>query len=509
MTLTKKIASNTSIQFSSRLLLVVISLIIITFLTRYLGLEKYGNYTTAIAFVALFNVFADFGVNQIVVLEIARHPKDRHKIISAGLVLKIIIGIIVFALPPLIAFFLPYPKDVKIGILICSLATYPLSVASLFVTIFQINLQIYRNVIASVSARIVVLILTLLFIKTGKGLVYFFLAIMIGNIFEFTLNLILALPLEKISFIFDKKLYLKILTKSWPLAVVIGLGLVAFRVDTIILSLLKNQEAVGIYGVPYKIVDILLIIPGIFIGFVFPLLSKHFVNNRPRLLRTTQKTFDAMLVVGSYVLIVILLLAPYIINLIAGSAYTASVTPFKYLSLAVFLIFINITMPYLLIAAGKFSQLIWRNIFLLVVNIILNLILIPYLSYNGAAIATVIAEFLSVIVTFQLTWQLLKIFPSLKRLPSIAVASIFSFLIGISFLKTNVPINWNNFADFSYLNRIIYFIFIFIIVSFFYFLFLVIFRGIDRQIVAQLIPIRSMVILKRAKIKIENDLKNS
>lgn len=508
MTLTRKIASNTSIQFSSRILMVIISLIMVTFLTRYLGLGKYGSYTTAIAFVALFNTFADFGISQVVILEIAKRPRDRQKIISAGLALKIIIGIIIFALPPLIAFFLPYPYDVKIGILICSLATYPLSISSLFVTIFQIKLQIYRNVIASISARIVALILTLIFIKTGQGLIYFFLAILIGNFFEFAINLILVLPLEKIKLVFDKKLYLMILGKSWPLAIVLGLSMIAFRIDTIILSLLKNQEAVGIYGVPYKAVDILLTVPGIFIGFVFPLLSAHFINNRPRLLKTTQKTFDAMLVVGAYILFVVLLLAPYIINLIAGSAFTASVTPFKYLSLAIFLIFANATIPYLLIAAGEFKQLIRRNVFLLAANIILNLILIPSFSYNGAAIATVIAEFLGAIISFQLAWQFLKIIPSFKRLPSIAAASILSFLIGLSFIATNVPINWGGFANLAYPNRILCFLFIFVIMSFFYFLFLVLFKGIDRQIVAQLIPIRSVIVSKRAKIRIENDLKN-
>lgn len=98
------------------------------------------------------------------------------------------------------------------------------------------------------------------------------------------------------------------------------------------------------------------------------------------LLRTIQKTFDAMLVFGAYILMVILLLAPYIINLIAGSAFAAAATPLKFLAPAVFLIFLNLTISSVLIAAKKFNKLIQRNIFLLFVNIILNLILISYLS---------------------------------------------------------------------------------------------------------------------------------
>jgi len=490
MTLTKKIGYNSSVQFLGRLGMVLLSLVLVTFLTRYLGVEKYGHYTTILAFVALFNLFAEFGINQIIVREVSQKPRNRAKIMGGGLILKILISVVVFAIPPIIAYFLPYPSDVKWGILICSIATCPITIASLFVTIFQIHLKMHRYVIGSIAGRFLTLILSLLFIKTEKELIYFFIAILAGNILELFLDFVLAAPLEKIKIVFDKKLYKKIFLESWPMAVALGLGTVAFKVDTIILSLLKDQQAVGTYGVPYKVVDILITIPSIFMGLVLPVISRYVIKNKTKLNKSIQKSFDAMAVIGFYLFVVIALLAPFIINLIAGSGFAASTLPLRYLSLAICIIFLNAPLPYLLVAAGKQTQLIWRNLFSLIVNIILNLILIPYFSYNGAAVATILAELMSAVFTFYLSWQLLKILPSFKKVFGIIIATILSFTVGFSLIKMNVFISWQNFGNISFGYRALSFLAVFLIISFFYFLFLVLFKGIDRQILAQFIPIK-------------------
>jgi O-antigen/teichoic acid export membrane protein len=281
--------------------------------------------------------------------------------------------------------------------------------------------------------------------------------------------------------------------ETWPMAIALGLGTIAFRIDTIILSLIKGQDAVGIYGVPYKIIDILITIPNIFMGLVLPIISIYIISNRRRLIRVLQKSFDAMAVVGFYILMIISLLAPFIINLVAGSGFVASTTPLRYLAFAICAVFIGMPMPYLLVAAKKQKQLIWRNLFLLFVNIILNLILIPSLSYNGAAIATLVAETISAIFTFYLAWKTVKILPSFNKFLGIIASSVLSFLIGFLIIKSNAPINWSHFADLTYASRALYFLLIFLVVTFFYLIFLIIFKGIDRRVAAELIPIRIKV----------------
>lgn len=495
MTLTKKIAFNSSIQFIGRIISILLSAILLIFLTRYLGTEKYGYYTTVLAFVAIFNLFAEFGINQIVIQEISRAPSKRTEILSSGFFLKIIVALIVFAVPPIIAYFLPYPIEIKIGILVAALATFPLTISTLFNTIFQIHLKTSYQAIASVSNRILSLLLSLGFIYTHQPIYYFFLAILAGNCLEFIISYFNTQSLEKINIKFNKtyiQTYKRIFLASWPMALAIGLGTLAFKIDTIMLSLLKTQEAVGIYGVPYKIVDILISIPSIFMGLVIPVMAQYYLKNKNLLKKSIQKSFDALIVAAFYVFVIVFLMAPYLINIIAGSSFSASAMPLRILTFAIVLMFIQAPFPSFLIASGFQKKLIWRNLMALIFNILINLLLIPLFSYNGAAIATVITEALTMFLSLYLTYQAIKFLPSTRRIFSNIGAGAISFLIGFALIKFNIFISWNAFAQYSFGIRILSFSAIFVIVSFFFFVFLVLFRGIDRKILSRLIPIKSI-----------------
>lgn len=495
MTLTKKIAFNSSIQFIGRIIGILLSALLLVFLTRYLGTEKYGYYTTILAFVAIFNLFAEFGINQIVIQEISHHPKKRTEILSAAFFLKIVVSFIIFAVPPIIAAFLPYPIEIKVGILIAALATFPLTISTLFGTIFQIYLKTKYSVIASILSRALILLLSLGFIFTHQSIYYFFFAILAGNCLEFVISYFYARSLEKIHIKFNKtyiQIYKRIFLASWPMAVAIGLGTLAFKIDTIMLSLLKTQEAVGIYGVPYKIVDILITIPGIFMGLVMPVLASYYIKNKNLLKRSVQKSFDALIVVAFYVFVVVFLMAPYIINIVAGSSFSASTVPLRILIFAIVITFIQAPFPAFLIASGYQKKLIWRNLLALIFNVLINLVLIPLFSYNGAAVATVITEVLTMFFSLYLTYQVINFIPSVKRLFSNIAAGAISFVIGYTLIKFNIFISWSGFARYSFGSRILAFFAVFAIVSFFYFIFLVIFKGIDRKILSRLIPIKNI-----------------
>ena len=61
MTYTRKVAYNTLAQMVGRIVLIATSLVIVGILTRHLGVENFGRYTTAFAFVAFFGIFGDLG----------------------------------------------------------------------------------------------------------------------------------------------------------------------------------------------------------------------------------------------------------------------------------------------------------------------------------------------------------------------------------------------------------------------------------------------------------------
>ena len=79
MSLAKKVALNTIFQLVGRIMTVFIALIIVVYLTRYLGVEGYGYYTTIIAYLGLFTILADFGFYMIAAREMAQKKKSQGK----------------------------------------------------------------------------------------------------------------------------------------------------------------------------------------------------------------------------------------------------------------------------------------------------------------------------------------------------------------------------------------------------------------------------------------------
>jgi len=164
-------------------------------------------------------------------------------------------------------------------------------------------------------------------------------------------------------------------------------------IDSVMLSLMKGNEVVGWYGAAYRLVLVLLFIPATFNSAVFPLMSRFYVSSKNSLKFMFEKHFKYMLIIGFPIGIGITLLADRIILLIFGAEYVPSVIALKILIWAVVLIFARTAFERVLEAANR--QIIVTEVFgvCALLNVILNLILIPKYSYIGAAVATLITDF--------------------------------------------------------------------------------------------------------------------
>ncbi|MBW3653223.1 MAG: polysaccharide biosynthesis C-terminal domain-containing protein, partial [Actinobacteria bacterium] len=96
------------------------------------------------------------------------------------------------------------------------------------------------------------------------------------------------------------------------------------------------------------------------------------------------------------------LLAQPLVSLLVGSGYEEAVTPLRILSVAVLFSFVNPLFTNILVAADLQRRMLWATLVAIVVNVGLNLVLIPAYTYNGAAAATVASE--AVAVTIVAVW---------------------------------------------------------------------------------------------------------
>jgi O-antigen/teichoic acid export membrane protein len=412
---TKKIAANTLIQIVGKFITTAISVVMLAYMARYLGVTGYGEYTTIFAFLGFFAIVADMGFFTVAVREMAKAPENSYKIMSNIFSIRMIFAITILLIAPIIATLIPsYGMEIKNGIWIGSLSSLFVLTNQIIISIFQVNLRMDRLVISDIGSRMILFITVLASIYFKLPLQYFVLANVLANLTGCILSFAMSRRFVKFGFRFDMKYWKYILRESVVLGVFIMLGLIYFKIDNIMLSLIKGSEAVGIYGAPYKILEILITIPAIFMGSVFPLIAKYIHEKDPRAKTSFLKSFDFMSIMAFPITIGILALARPIVFLVLGSEFSSSVIVLQYLVFAVMIIFFGTIAGNFIIAANYQNRLIAISIFNVIINIIGNLILIPRYSYMGAAVMTICTEALSCLLSFGLVYICLKFIPSFK-----------------------------------------------------------------------------------------------
>jgi len=421
MNLTQKIALNATVSSGARVVELAISLVIIGLITRFLGESGFGDYATILAFVYIFTVLADLGLYSIVVREISREGADEKKIINNALTLRMFAGLLILGSAYFISLSFPYSPRVQIGIAIAAGGFWFLSNCQVLIGLFQKHLRLDKVALAELAGRIIQLAAVWIVIQYPAGifaaapLYGIIAAIAIGAALNFLLVLYFTSGYLKLKLRFDFSYWKYLLKQSFPLAISAILVTVYFKLDTIFLSVMKTSEAVGTYGLSYKILESLIFFPAMIVGLAMPLMSKTFSIDRQKFYSIVQRTLNFLIIIIVPLAVGTLFTSEKIIRLVGGAeGFADSPMVLNILVFAIAMIFLGALFSNVIIAANK--QKFLAQIYFLgaVVNVVANFIFIPRYSYYGAAATTVLTEFLMTALMIAVIIKTIKFFPSFK-----------------------------------------------------------------------------------------------
>lgn len=393
MSLTGQVGRNTIIQVAGKIIGTILGLIVIALLTRYLGTEGYGRYTTILAYLGFFSVIADLGLYLIVVREISKKDSNPEKVVGNVFSIRIIFAVLILALGAGLAFFLNYPSIVKWGILLGTINFVFVALTGVMTGIFQRYLKMYKVVASEVVGRAILLIFTLIFIGLKLNLLFIIFSVILGSFGNFLLVYFFANRYVPIRFLFDFAYWKYILKEAWPLAISVVLNLIYFKIDTVILSLMKPAADVGLYGASYKILEVLITLPNMFVGLILPLLAYYAFLNRERFVEIFRRAFDFLILVTLPLVVGGFILAKPLILLIGGQGFEKATPIFQILIFAIGCLFLGSLSGHTIVAINKQKKMVWGYLGVAVLGLALYLILIPPFTYFGAAIGTVVTEF--------------------------------------------------------------------------------------------------------------------
>ncbi len=372
---------------------VIIGLTALALLTRHLGPAGFGEYRTVLTFMAFAVMFADLGLRTVVLREISKPDSEPSLVIGAGLSLRLISVSVMVIIGAAIGLFMPYTKVVQVGLLLGGFYYVLLHGSMFFWAVFLRQLRQGQLMFAETIGGFVMLCGVVVAMVLDLGVFAMLMALVAGGLAQFTLSWYMAAKLQPFRLTAN--------TRVWGDLVRMGLSLAGseialfaiLRGDILILSILDTADAVGLYGVPSKIFEILGSLSSLFNGMIMPFFVAALANAaREQLKQTLTNALDVMLVFGVGVVACCSAFAPEVLTLIAGSEFAPAAPALIFVSVAI--AGNALSQPYrqLLFAMDLQHRSLRIDIGCLVVAAAAYLILIPVFSYVGAGIGTAIVE---------------------------------------------------------------------------------------------------------------------
>jgi len=401
MNTVQRIAKNTAALFAAQFVTIILGLVLSIYIARMLGDVIFGKYSFALAFVAIFAVFSDLGYNTILIREVSRDKSQANKYLNNVISMRILLSIAIFALIVAIINLMGYPADTKNAVYLFGIYTLLTSISAVFKVTFRAFEKMEYEAAITILANIIRITLGLSVLFWGYGLIELALTFVFSGVLEVLFSILICrwkFIKPQIEFDFD---FLKNTIRiALPLSIT-GISLLIYtKTDTLMLSMMKGDAVVGWYNAAYNLILGFKPIPQLFMNALFPLMSSYYESSKDSLKIISEISFKFLFVLGLPLALGMTILADQIIHIFYGMQFINSVVALQILAWDIFLFMMWTNGSFILIAANKQKMWAIAAVSTALINIAANLILIPPLSYVGAAIATIVAESLCVILVF-------------------------------------------------------------------------------------------------------------
>lgn len=379
-----------SAQLIEKIIRIIVGVFVIRKLSSYLGVEQFGSFNFIESYFLIIMALSIFGLDIIMVRQLEGNKKYE-KVLGNG-ILILLFSSLLFIITSILLANILVTNDNYNNILIVSLGLIfsPLIVfESYYISLNKIRITSFLKIFSYLIKSILIIY----FISKKYDFEYFIFLI----ISEYLLSAILILLFfikeqNKISFKIDLILIKEILGSSFYVFIS-GIGaLIFFRIDLFMIeSFLTNYE-MGIYTAAFKVLTFFYFIPNIIAQTLYPRIIQIFKSTKVDL-TPLKKMYQLTFISGLTTFVFLILFGDYIVNFLFGNDFEESKTILKILSFNMILISLGSIYSKVIYSSNMEKRLFLRVIMAILINIFLNIILIPIFQLKGVAISTIVSLF--------------------------------------------------------------------------------------------------------------------
>ncbi len=377
-----------------------VSFLIIILIAKIWGKEDLGAYNTILAWLAIFQFLAGFGVAEYISREIGKDQSNSAKYLTHGLLFSLVSSIICVFLMVIGVIIFRYPEEIKFAVMIASLSIPFMACILVCQAVFTAYQKIKYITILSVLENLFILIIGTIIIFKDYGLYALVWCIVLARFFGLILNFFVTHKyICKIKIHIEPGFLFNLLS---PI-IVFGLTGLAFqifmRVDVLMLSKMKDMIAVGLYSSASKLTEICLMLPLTFYVLNLPVIAKDYtLNSRNAVYLKIEGYSKGLFILIFFLFGFLFYFAEALLLLLYGQAFAEAVLVLRILMIGFLFHSAEMILGMSSQAAGYHTPAMYIAIFRAISNVILNFIFIPKWGPLGAAMATLTAIFLSFIL---------------------------------------------------------------------------------------------------------------
>lgn len=402
----------TGYQLASKLVGYVVLLILI----RYLSQNRMGEFFFAVTLATFIAMIGELGTNQHLVRMISAQPEKALELLSRVVMVRLPFMSLAFLL--INGFALLFKPEIAYTILLASIYVLLREAYSSIGAFFVGLRRVAHRVLTALLGQVLLLGGIVFLVAMEAGLSSILWCYIAAHAVTIVASLwVVHSRFGSLELRWDRNEIREILRGSFPLFLLTFLGLMHFKIDTLMLGVLQPFSAVAVYESAYKFLEAsrALVWPGVMIFFPVcaSLASRGAWATLSALSRRLLLCTAAM---ATAAMVLVLLTADWVIPLLFGARYVDSVPVLRILFLAAPALFVALAATYLASAMSIERPVVTILLASLALNVGLNSVFIPAWGPTGAAWATLASEGLLAVGSLLVVWSALRVRES-RRAP--------------------------------------------------------------------------------------------
>ncbi|MFO7447259.1 MAG: flippase [Ignavibacteriaceae bacterium] len=388
----KKYLANTSWLFGEKVFRLILAAFVQIYIIRYLGAGEFGILSYAISIVGLFAAISTLGLDSIVTRELIKQPEKRDNLLGTVFYLRVFGAVLSFIL---LLFAIQLTGDSYDTVILI----FIIAASSFFQAFYVIEYYFQSKVQAKYSSS--VYLITLIFSSAIKV----FLILVKAPLLHFAIITSLEFLFVSIGFVivyqrqnlsvfnwkFNKDLARILLKDSWPLILSGVVIAVYMKIGQVIIKNMMTNEDVGYYSAAVRLCEAWYFIPIAIANSLFPAIVNAKTTSEELYNSRLQKFYDLLAWIAIAIAIPVTIFSELIVKILFGSEYLPAAPVLTIYIWAGVAVFLGVASSQYLITENYTKISFYRTFIGMLVNVILNILLIPVWGITGSAVATLVS----------------------------------------------------------------------------------------------------------------------